>query len=120
MEKEQGMGPNPSEEQHPPSWGFLPLAERGPLVWGRGCTNLEESWALHGSLQQEGADLYISHQPCPHLQMPQSQLWLLPVWFQGKLSIKAGALSPIKSIIAFLGVQPLSLTKNIHKEYGNI
>lgn len=22
------MGPNPSEEQHPPSWGLLPLVER--------------------------------------------------------------------------------------------
>lgn len=42
--------------------------EGGPLVWGKGCTDLEASWALHGFVQEEGADPYISHQEiiCPH------------------------------------------------------
>lgn len=102
MEKGGGLGPNPSEEQHPLFWGLLPLAKRKDHVSGEKDAQIcRTAGALHGFLQEEGADLCISHQSCPHLQeMPQSQPWLLSVWFQGELSLKAGALSPIKSIIA--------------------
>lgn len=100
------FGAKPIRRAAPPILGaFTPCWEGGPVVWGKGYTDGEDSWALHGFLQEEGADLYISHQPCPHFQeMPWSQPWLLPVWLEGELSLKAGALSPIKSIIASLGV----------------
>lgn len=82
---------------------FTPCREGGPLVWGKGCTNLEDSWVLHGFLQEEGAEHFTSSLS-PLQEMPQSQSCLLPAWFQGELSLKAAALSPIKSIITSLGV----------------
>lgn len=61
------FGAKPIRGGSPPILGAFTLCwEGGPLVWGKGCTDLEDSWALHGFLQEEGADLYISHQPCPY------------------------------------------------------
>lgn len=53
------MGPNPTEEQ-PLSLGvFTPFQEGGPLVWRKGCIDMEDGWALLGFLQEEGADVYV-------------------------------------------------------------
>ena len=83
------MGPNPADEQPPSLGAFTPFQEGGPLIWRKGRTDLEDGWALCGFLQEEGADVYVPQQHCPHLQeVPQSQPWLLHTWFQGELSLK--------------------------------
>lgn len=100
------FGSKPIRGAAPPHpGGFYPLLRGRTTCLGKRMPRCGGQLGFQGFLQEEGADLCMSHQPHPHLQeMSQSQPWVLPVWFQGELSLKAGALSPIKSITASLGV----------------